>query len=147
MAEKMPISVKLGSRPMISRIRLYSSRLSPWAAIRSGVIVGSCKLSSLTVQICTLIRKLKSRGKVGIAFKCRIYANTEWKRQVLGVPCAALGKKNAGHMARRKSNREIVRGDHRLPASSRAFRRAHMSVQGHWAQSRYALSAKLFVHL
>ena len=35
-----------------------------------------------------------------------------WKWQVSGVPYAALGKKNAGHMARRKSNREVMRGYH-----------------------------------
>jgi hypothetical protein len=29
MAEKMPSSVKLGSRPMISRMRWYSSGLEP----------------------------------------------------------------------------------------------------------------------
>jgi hypothetical protein len=38
MAEKMPSSVKLGSRPIRSRMRWYSSGLRPWAAIRSGVM-------------------------------------------------------------------------------------------------------------
>jgi hypothetical protein len=38
MAEKMPSSVKVGSRPMRSRMRWYSSGLSPWAAISSSVM-------------------------------------------------------------------------------------------------------------
>src|SRR3974390_2366085 len=40
-AEKMPSSVKLGSRPISFRMRSYSSGLSPWAATSSGVIFGS----------------------------------------------------------------------------------------------------------
>src|ERR1700750_1706611 len=40
-AEKMPSSVKLGSRPISFRMRSYSSGLSPWAATSSGVILGS----------------------------------------------------------------------------------------------------------
>jgi hypothetical protein len=47
MAEKMPSSVKLGSRPMICRMRWYSSGLSPWAAIRSSVMAGSVMLSAI----------------------------------------------------------------------------------------------------
>ncbi len=39
MAEKMPSSVKLGSRPIRSRIRWYSSGFSPWDATSSGVIL------------------------------------------------------------------------------------------------------------
>ncbi len=38
MAEKMPSSVKVGSRPIRSRIRWYSSGLRPWEATSSGVI-------------------------------------------------------------------------------------------------------------
>ena len=38
-AEKMPSSVKLGSRPIRSRMRWYSSGFSPCAATSSGVIV------------------------------------------------------------------------------------------------------------
>ncbi len=37
-AEKMPSSVKLGSRPIRSRMRWYSSGFSPCAAMSSGVI-------------------------------------------------------------------------------------------------------------
>ena len=109
MAEKMPISVKLGSRPMICRIRSYSSGLSPWAAIRSGVITGSGKLSSLTVQICTLIRKLTGRGKVGIAIKCRFCAKARLNWQIGSATAMWARQKKAGHMARRKSNREVMR--------------------------------------
>src|SRR5690606_39417384 len=38
MAEKMPSSVKVGSRPTSSRMRWYSSGFSPCAATSSGVI-------------------------------------------------------------------------------------------------------------
>src|SRR5262249_20832833 len=40
-AEKMPSSVKVGTRPISFRMRSYSSGLSPWAATSSGVIFGS----------------------------------------------------------------------------------------------------------
>ena len=40
-AEKMPSSVKLGTRPISFRMRSYSSGLRPWPATRSGVIWGS----------------------------------------------------------------------------------------------------------
>src|SRR5215831_9435679 len=40
-AENIPSSVKLGSRPISFRMRSYSSGLSPWAATSSGVIFGS----------------------------------------------------------------------------------------------------------
>src|SRR5690242_11152205 len=41
MAEKIPSSVKLGTRPISFRIRSYSSGLRPWLATSSGVILGS----------------------------------------------------------------------------------------------------------
>ena len=41
MAEKMPSSVSVGSRPMRSRMRWYSSGFSPWSATSSGVIAVS----------------------------------------------------------------------------------------------------------
>src|SRR5262245_63133974 len=41
MAEKMPSSVMLGSRPISWRRRSYSSGLRPWAATSSGVMRGS----------------------------------------------------------------------------------------------------------
>src|SRR5262249_46677725 len=40
-AEKMPSSVKVGTRPISFRIRSYSSGLRPWLATSSGVILGS----------------------------------------------------------------------------------------------------------
>src|SRR5579859_4964762 len=42
-AEKIPSSVKLGSRPISFRMRSYSSGFSPWAATSSGVIFGSLR--------------------------------------------------------------------------------------------------------
>ena len=40
-AEKMPSSVKLGSRPISSRMRWYSSGLRPCSATSAGVMGGS----------------------------------------------------------------------------------------------------------
>ena len=40
-AEKIPSSVKVGTRPISFRMRSYSSGFSPWAATSSGVIWGS----------------------------------------------------------------------------------------------------------
>src|SRR5215471_4646776 len=40
-AEKMPSSVKVGTRPISFRMRSYSSGFSPWAATSSGVVLGS----------------------------------------------------------------------------------------------------------
>src|SRR5215216_7331270 len=40
-AEKIPSSVKLGTRPISFRMRSYSSAFSPWLATSSGVIWGS----------------------------------------------------------------------------------------------------------
>src|ERR1700710_1392250 len=39
-AEKIPSSVKLGTRPMSFKMRSYSSGLRPWLATSSGVICG-----------------------------------------------------------------------------------------------------------
>src|ERR1700754_2440672 len=39
-AEKIPSSVKVGTRPISFRIRSYSSGFRPWAATSSGVICG-----------------------------------------------------------------------------------------------------------
>jgi hypothetical protein len=41
MAEKMPSSVKVGSRPMMPKRRSYSSGFNPWDATSAGVIAGS----------------------------------------------------------------------------------------------------------
>src|SRR6266478_7996178 len=40
-AEKIPSSVKLGTRPINFRMRSYSSGFRPWLATSSGVIWGS----------------------------------------------------------------------------------------------------------
>src|SRR5690242_10003802 len=40
-AEKIPSSVKVGTRPISLRMRSYSSGLRPWLATSSGVIWGS----------------------------------------------------------------------------------------------------------
>src|SRR5256714_12555239 len=40
-AEKIPSSVKLGTRPISLRMRSYSSGFSPWLATSAGVICGS----------------------------------------------------------------------------------------------------------
>src|SRR6476661_3200219 len=40
-AEKIPSSVKLGTRPISLRMRSYSSGFSPWLATSSGVMWGS----------------------------------------------------------------------------------------------------------
>src|SRR5262245_27243942 len=45
-AEKMPSSVKLGTRPISLRMRSYSSGLRPWLATSSGVILGSLEIMS-----------------------------------------------------------------------------------------------------
>src|SRR5277367_1047030 len=39
-AEKIPSSVKLGTRPISFKMRSYSSGLRPWLATSSGVICG-----------------------------------------------------------------------------------------------------------
>src|SRR3984957_13351776 len=43
-AEKIPSSVNVGTRPMSSRMRSYSSGLRPWAATSSGVICSSLRI-------------------------------------------------------------------------------------------------------
>src|SRR5262249_56983004 len=48
-AEKMPSSVKLGTRPISFRMRSYSSGLSPWLATSSGVIFGSLLCMGLVI--------------------------------------------------------------------------------------------------
>src|SRR5690606_40082109 len=59
MAEKMPSSVKLGSRPIRSRMRWYSSGLRPWAATISGVMAGSLG------RVMSAVRVAKGEGEAG----------------------------------------------------------------------------------
>src|SRR5215475_14607849 len=72
-AEKIPSSVKLGTRPISFRMRSYSSGLSPWAATSSGVICGSfmCMRRSRKIdgggkgflgRVSRLSRALRARG-------------------------------------------------------------------------------------
>src|SRR6185436_4812854 len=72
-AEKMPSSVKVGTRPISFRMRSYSSGLSPWLATSSGVIWGS--LDGMNVRLSlgpqahfpgatqSVIRNIERRGK------------------------------------------------------------------------------------
>src|SRR6516165_4272724 len=50
MAEKMPSSVKLGSRPISLTMRSYSSGLSPCSATSCGVISGSLRVIADPVE-------------------------------------------------------------------------------------------------
>src|SRR6185436_10151734 len=61
MAEKMPSSVKVGSRPISLRMRSYSSGLRPWEATSSGVIFGSVMGSLGSVRL--LHREIGACGK------------------------------------------------------------------------------------
>src|SRR6476661_9729288 len=55
-AEKIPSSVNVGTRPISLRMRSYSSGLSPWLATSSGVILGSL----VCIQV---IRNIGGAGK------------------------------------------------------------------------------------
>src|ERR1700755_2388193 len=50
-AEKMPSSVKLGTRPISFRMRSYSSGLRPCEATSSGVILGSLGIMLLDADL------------------------------------------------------------------------------------------------
>src|SRR5665213_1500844 len=50
-AEKMPSSVKLGSRPIRSSARLYTSGLRPCSATSSGVIFGSFEITENSAEM------------------------------------------------------------------------------------------------
>src|SRR5665213_716015 len=60
-AEKIPSSVKLGTRPISLRMRWYSSGFSPWLATSSGVICGW--FMRLLAPLRSLIREIGSGGK------------------------------------------------------------------------------------
>src|SRR5436305_3529863 len=50
-AEKMPSSVIVGSRPISCRMRSYSSGLRPCSATSSGVMVGSFGITSASCRL------------------------------------------------------------------------------------------------
>ena len=61
----MPSSVKVGVRPMMSRIRAYSSAFSPWAAIRSSFICGSCMCFAPGASLMRSLEQAAPGGKRG----------------------------------------------------------------------------------
>src|ERR1700731_4675625 len=65
-AEKIPSSVKLGTRPISFRMRSYSSGFSPWLATSSGVICGW--FMRLFKRVRSLIREI---GRAGKGLLCR----------------------------------------------------------------------------
>src|SRR3981189_1510445 len=60
-AEKIPSSVKLGTRPINFRMRSYSSGFRPWLATSSGVICGW--FMRLFKRLRSLIREIGPVGK------------------------------------------------------------------------------------
>src|ERR1700752_675163 len=60
-AEKIPSSVKLGTRPISLRMRSYSSGLRPALATSSGVICGW--FMRLLARLSSLIREIGPAGK------------------------------------------------------------------------------------
>src|SRR6185295_16230682 len=62
-AEKMPSSVKLGTRPISFRMRAYSSGLRPWEATSSGVILGSLGIMLLGRDVSFLLGTSSAREK------------------------------------------------------------------------------------
>src|ERR1700712_1239329 len=62
-AEKMPSSVKLGTRPISFRMRSYSSGLRPWDATSSGVILGSLGIMLLDADLSLFLRTSSAREK------------------------------------------------------------------------------------
>src|SRR3954454_12451014 len=62
-AEKMPSSVNVGSRPISCRIRSYSSGLRPCSATSSGVISGSLGIMLLGCRFKPLLKQHQVHGK------------------------------------------------------------------------------------
>src|ERR1700754_5336662 len=62
-AEKMPSSVKLGTRPISFKMRSYSSGLRPWDATSSGVILGSLGIMLLDADLSLLLGTSSAREK------------------------------------------------------------------------------------
>src|SRR3954453_20645258 len=62
-AEKMPSSVKVGTRPISFRMRSYSSGLRPCDATSSGVIGGSLGIMVLEGRCRPLLKQHQAAGK------------------------------------------------------------------------------------
>src|SRR3977135_3897023 len=62
-AEKIPSSVKLGTRPISFRMRSYSSGLRPCDATSSGVILGSLGIMMLGRDLTLCLSSIKRTGK------------------------------------------------------------------------------------
>src|SRR6202521_1031596 len=77
-AEKIPSSVKLGTRPISLRMRSYSSGFRPWLATSSGVIWGW--FMRLLKQLRSLLREIGSGGK-GLL----------WRNFLLSIALRTLG--------------------------------------------------------
>src|SRR5262249_50354651 len=74
MAEKIPSSVMVGSRPMSCRMRSYSSGLRPWAATSSGVMRGSLGIigCGLDAALPPLFRRQRCSAKRAARHDSRI---------------------------------------------------------------------------
>src|ERR1700733_601943 len=72
MAEKMPSSVKLGTRPISLTMRSYSSGLRPCWAISSGVMAGSLEITG-NARFTSLshMERAKSRRQLEVIHKPR----------------------------------------------------------------------------
>src|SRR5882757_4417475 len=62
-AEKIPSSVNVGTRPISFKIRSYSSGLRPWDATSSGVILGSLGIMLLKRDLSLLLGTSSAREK------------------------------------------------------------------------------------
>src|SRR5947207_3790228 len=84
-AEKMPSSVKVGSRPISFRMRSYSSGLSPWAATSSGVILGSFFMDSRLSAGLAVLRNIEGSRKAlyGAFSRCPAFCGEGMREQEL----------------------------------------------------------------
>src|SRR6056297_257638 len=96
MAEKMPSSVKLGARPMISRIRSYSSGVRPWDAINSGVMAGSVMSVALS-PLGARARLTAVYGRPRAGERVCVLSERSAKGQGCGAVVAGMGE-DAGLM-------------------------------------------------
>src|SRR5499426_3629209 len=83
-AEKMPSSVKVGTRPISLRRRSYSSGLRPWAATSAGVILGCWALGFRTGGV--FVRGVLVGAGFAVGFVDAAFRTFAW----LGVVLAAF---------------------------------------------------------